>query len=247
MNNLSTIIVAGGQGTRMGTETPKQFLLLDGEPILMHTIRNIDHALQKINSMDVNNSIVEQLVVNSSKHVDKIVNNFIVVLPKGEIERWRTLCLEYKFTIAHTVVAGGESRWQSVKKGLATVDKQCRWVAVHDGVRPFVEAEMLLRLLLKVRQNRAAIAVMPLTDSIRNEQGSQDRSLYKSVQTPQIFDYDLLLKGYQQPYDPKFTDDSSTVEALGQVVATVEGEGMNIKITSPIDLALAHIIIKSYF
>jgi len=215
------IIVAGGKGERMGTEIPKQFIDIHGKPILMHTIEafmSYDATLQ-----------------------------IIVVLPAIQLEYWDELCKKHKFDVSHQIVKGGATRFLSVKSGLSAV-KSPGLVAVHDGVRPLVSADTIIRCFATAQETGNAIPVVDLVDSIRQitltGSESVDRNAYKLVQTPQVFDVELLTKAYEQPYSSLFTDDASVVENLGLKINLVEGNRENIKITTAFDLKLAEILLK---
>ena len=220
------LIVAGGRGLRMGGDLPKQFIPLGGKPVLMHTL---DAFYRWDASADL-----------------------ILVLPEDHQPYWKMLCKEIGCKIPHRIANGGETRFHSVWNGLhflldEIVNKQGRneknLVAVHDGVRPFVSSEVIDRCFAEAAMSGAAVPVVPVVDSLRQFSGDLsrpvDRSLYQAVQTPQVFDYDLLLKAYEQPYSEFFTDDASVVEALGYPVKTVSGNRENIKITTPFDLLVA--------
>ncbi len=215
------IIVAGGSGTRFGAELPKQFLNLKGQPTLMRTIQAFGDGF-----------------------------DVIVTLPEGQIGLWQELCRQHKFAVPHRVVPGGETRWHSVKNALDSIgDVDCvDVIAVHDGVRPMVTAEIISRTLEAARRDGAAIPVVALNDSVRQVDGDNshalDRSSLRAVQTPQAFDARLLVDAYQQPYEPTFTDDASVVEKFGRQVTLVEGDPMNLKITRPMDLALAEYLLN---
>lgn len=220
MQQLSVIIVAGGSGTRMGSEVPKQFIEVKQKPILMHTIEafyNLNHQAE-----------------------------LIVVIPESQHKFWQTLIQKHNFRIAHKVVAGGKERYYSVKNGLAAVEKK-GLVAVHDGVRPLVSAETIKKCIDGAVKFDAAIPVVPATESIRKVDGDKseavDRSKYLMVQTPQVFSYDLIQKAYSQDFSPLFTDDASMVENLGCAIHIVEGNVENIKITRPIDLKIAEVLL----
>ncbi|WP_324673376.1 2-C-methyl-D-erythritol 4-phosphate cytidylyltransferase [Hymenobacter sp. GOD-10R] len=219
------IIVAGGTGTRMGADRPKQFLELSGEPVLLHTLRRFaDPAVS--------------------------VQLCMVVLPADQFETWQQLCEEFAITIPHTVVAGGESRWASVRNGLASlIDQQEGIVAVHDGVRPLVSAEVINTTYVAAAEHGAAIAAVPVKDSVRGlaQQGSYalDRSRLRLVQTPQCFELNLLRRAYQLPELPTFTDDASVVEDL-HPIRMVAGDYRNLKITTPEDLIIAEALLRSF-
>lgn len=220
------LIVAGGKGLRMGGELPKQFIPMRGKPVLMHTL--------------------------DAFHRWDPAAFLLLVLPEDHQAYWRMLCKELGCTIPHKVVNGGETRFHSVRNGLAFLSKEWKkmsggdepvMVAVHDGVRPFVTPGVIHDCFFQAAQSGAAIPVIPVVDSLREFTGAGsrpvDRSRFLAVQTPQVFDYTLLEKAYRQPYSPLFTDDASVVEAAGHSVVTVSGNRENIKITTPFDLLVA--------
>ena len=213
------IIVAGGKGLRMGGDIPKQFVPIGGKPVLMRTLEafyTYDPAMQ-----------------------------LILVLPVSQQAYWKELCETYGFTLPHVVANGGETRFHSVKNGLAKIEGD-GWVGVHDGVRPFVSTEVIARCYEQVREKQAVIPVVDVVETLRRLTGAGSetvpRSAYKLVQTPQVFDADLLRRAYQQPYTDAFTDDASVVEALGEQVHLVEGNRENIKLTTPSDLKMAEFL-----
>ncbi len=216
MKRLYTIIVAGGKGMRMGKDLPKQFLPIDGTPILMHT-------LQAFYDYDPSMTL-------------------IVVLPSDQQAYWSKLCGDYHFTIPHVVVKGGETRFHSVKNGLACINEE-GLVAVHDGVRPFVHCDTIDRCFAAAQESGAAVPVVEVVDSLRKVEDEESKAVsrrdYRIVQTPQVFDISLLKEAYKQPYTVDFTDDASVVEAYGRKISLVEGNRENIKITSPFDLVIA--------
>ncbi|MDD6379693.1 MAG: 2-C-methyl-D-erythritol 4-phosphate cytidylyltransferase [Prevotella sp.] len=218
------IIVAGGHGTRMGSDIPKQFLKIDGKPILMRT-------LERFHEYD------------PEMHL-------IVVLPKEQQEYWHKLCEEYHFTIPHEIADGGETRFESSKNGLALIPDDAEGlVGFHDGVRPFVSHDTIRRCIEMAEEEYTAIPVVPVTSTLRHidPRGggfNVDRSLYREVQTPQVFDITLARQAFNQPDRSQFTDDSSVIESLGCKVSIVEGNRENIKITTPFDLTVAEAIIR---
>ena len=223
MAQLNVIIVAGGKGLRMGGELPKQFIEIGGKPILMHTI----DAFFRFDSWI----------------------RIILVLPESHREYWQELCQKYNYDVPHVVTIGGETRFHSVKNGLALVDDGL--VAVHDGARPFASEELIGRCFLAARDNAAAIPVVDATDSLRQiqEDGKSkiiDRSKIKQVQTPQVFSVVLLKKAYEQEFSNIFTDDASVVETLGQEIKLEQGEITNIKVTTPIDLKIGELILGKH-
>ena len=220
------IIVAGGSGTRFGAELPKQFLELGGKPILMRSI--------------------EAFANSGNCPVD-----VIVTLPSDQMDLWQRLCDRYGFDVPHRVVPGGETRWHSVKHALDSMGdvNEVDIIAVHDGVRPMVTADVICRTIEAARRDGAAVPVVALNDSVRQVVGEAshalDRSTLRAVQTPQAFDARLLLDAYSLPYQPTFTDDASVVEQLGHPITLVEGDPHNLKITRPMDLALAEYLLNS--
>ena len=219
------IIVAGGHGTRMGSEIPKQFLPVGGRPVLMRTIERF-HAY------------------NGDMQI-------IVVLPKDQQEYWYQLCEEYHFTIPHILADGGATRFESSRNGLALVpDDADGVVAFHDGVRPFVSMDVIDRCFEMAREEYTAVPVVPVTDTLRhvddrnNSSFTVDRKLFRAVQTPQVFDISLAKQAFNQPERKTFTDDASVVESLGVKVMTVEGNRENIKLTTPFDLKIAEVLVE---
>ena len=217
------LIVAGGRGLRMGTELPKQFLSIGGKPILMRTME----AFYAYNP-DI---------------------QIIVVLPHCQQDFWAELCPKHCFVLPHRVADGGETRFHSVKNGLALVSEPAL-VGVHDGVRPFVSQEVIARCYRQALLRKAVIPVVDIVETVRHlvPEGSVtvNRNDYKLVQTPQVFDASLLKKAYSQSYVPEFTDDASVVEAMGQSVALVEGNRENVKITTPSDLKIASVLVEEW-
>ncbi len=216
------IIVAGGKGLRMGGAIPKQFLEVKGEPILMRTI---DRFLAYDSSISVR-----------------------LVLPESHFAYWREMCEKYQFSTPHTLVLGGETRFHSVLNGLNSIHPTERAVvAVHDGVRPFVSVETIDATFTTAAEKGVAVPVVHSVDSLRkvNEVGSEsvDRSLFRLVQTPQTFQYDILKKSYEQTYRDTFTDDASVVEAAGFAIQLVEGNRENLKITTAYDMKIAEALV----
>lgn len=215
------IIVAGGSGSRMQHDIPKQFIPVAGKPILMHTIEQF----YKYNSQI----------------------RLIVVLPKEQLEIWRSLCKEHNFTVFHMTVPGGNSRFESVKNGLDAVMGN-GLIAVHDGVRPFVETETIKAAFAAAANHGSGVVAVSSKDSIREltPDGSTavPRANYKLVQTPQVFQATILKKAYEQPEQEYFTDDASVVESMGERITLVQGSYSNIKITTPEDLILAEAFAK---
>ncbi len=216
------ILSAGGSGKRMGSEIPKQFLEIQGMPIIMHTI---------LRFMEYDPDI-----------------NVILVLPESERARWDSLCQKHKFAYFHTIVNGGDERFYSVKNGLKKIPLDSI-VAIHDAVRPLVSVETIARCFSEAEKNGNAIPVVAPSESIRELDTSfgnrgVNRENIRLVQTPQIFKSDLLISAYDCAYSPHFTDDASVVERLGEQINLVEGNRENIKITTLKDLELAKALFK---
>jgi 2-C-methyl-D-erythritol 4-phosphate cytidylyltransferase len=215
------LILAGGKGLRMGADLPKQFLPLAGKPVLMH-------ALEAFYQADPSTEL-------------------ILVLPKEHQAFWAELCAKHAFTLEHSIATGGTVRFDSVRNGLELVAEDSL-VAVHDGVRPLVKPALITKCFEAALEKGAVIPVFELTESIRRIEGdrsyAEDRSRFRSVQTPQTFRSAILKKAYEQPYQDVFTDDASVAEAAGFEIALVEGHRENIKITTPQDLLLAEQLLK---
>lgn len=219
--HIYNIIVAAGSGSRFGAALPKQYCLMNGRPVLMHTIENMRRALPQ--------------------------SQIVLVLNRDFIDYWTELCVKYSF-ISPKVVEGGDTRWQSVKNAIDEIPADAQVITVHDGARPIVDSMMVERLISALDDAVGAIPVVSVTDSLRQivESGSTpvDRSLYKAVQTPQAFHADKLIEAYSLPFDATFTDDASVLAALGYDVALVEGDTYNIKITNPLDIEIAQLYLR---
>ncbi|MDR0733496.1 MAG: 2-C-methyl-D-erythritol 4-phosphate cytidylyltransferase [Dysgonamonadaceae bacterium] len=225
------IIVAGGKGLRMGGDIPKQFMLLENRPVLMHAIQ-------------------------AFYGYDSTIRIFLV-LPHEQKEYWEKLCAEYAFSVPHQTVLGGATRFHSVKNGLAAIEQSLHdkehnaLIGVHDGVRPLVDRELIAAVYDLADSDIAAFPAIPVVDSMRKLTAdrqttfSVDRSEYFLVQTPQVFKADALFAAYRQDYDSRFTDDVSVVEASGICrPVRVEGRRENIKITTLADLTLAQALMQ---
>jgi 2-C-methyl-D-erythritol 4-phosphate cytidylyltransferase len=222
MAEIGVIIVAGGAGRRMGGALPKQFMMLEQQPILARSINRIHEALPKA--------------------------EIVVVLPAEHVELWRNMAA--RFDVArHKIAIGGKERFHSVKSGLAALSDGVRTIAVHDAVRPLASKKLIIRLVLATEKHDAVIPVVAPADSYRSVEGEDskiiDRSTLRMVQTPQLFRAEALRKAYEQEYSESFTDDASVVEAAGYKVALEEGERENFKITTPLDITLARAIITA--
>jgi 2-C-methyl-D-erythritol 4-phosphate cytidylyltransferase len=219
---LYALVVAGGTGKRMGAEIPKQYLELAGKPVLMHT-------LERFKAFD-----------------DSI--EIITVLPENQIRFWADLQKKYSFTIPHTLVKGGKSRFYSVRNGLKFVEVP-GIVAIHDGVRPFVSIDTITRCFETAKKLGNAIPVISPIDTLRmvEENGSYpiNRLHVKQVQTPQVFKAEFIKKAYEQAYIPGFTDDATVLEKTGVKINLVEGNRENIKITNPEDLLISNALLPA--
>ena len=212
------LIVAAGKGERMNADIPKQFLLLNNLPILMHTL-------------------------NAFADLDKR----ILVLPKSQIENWKALCKDYNFELKHILVAGGINRFSSVKNGLRKVDEGSI-VAIHDGVRPLISKNLTNKLIDTTKRGIGVVPVVPIKDSLRKVEGDNSKavsrsSLYK-VQTPQCFFASTIKDAYRQNFSLFFTDDASVLESNGGKIITILGEEQNIKITTKADLRIAEVFMQ---
>lgn len=217
MAKRGVIIVAGGSGSRMGSALPKQFLILGGQPVVARTINTFAEAMPSA--------------------------EIVVVLPEEHIALWRNIAARFEVA-PHRCVAGGKERFDSVKRGLEALSSEVESIAVHDGVRALVSKRCIIRTLLAADQSRAAIPVVDVVDSYRvltadEDSRIVDRKQLRIVQTPQIFDAELLRRAYEQPYNAAFTDDASVVEAMGHKITLVEGERTNLKLTTPEDMEYA--------
>ena len=206
----------------MLSEIPKQFHLLNGKPILLHSLEAFVHAIPGL--------------------------EIIVVLPDDHIGTWKEILNLYQANMAHTIVTGGETRFLSVKNGLKCITKP-GLVAVHDGVRPLITKEGISRLFAEAEKFESAVPVIAINDTVRQTMGENsrviDRNELRLVQTPEIFHSDILLEAYERPESAAFTDVTSVVESAGySKIHLCEGEAENIKITRPIDFLMAEAILK---
>lgn len=217
------LIVAGGSGSRMKREIPKQFIRIGAYPILMHTVSRFYDSVPGI--------------------------QVVLVLPKNSFLDWEALKKTYAFSIPHHLVEGGRSRPESVRNGLAVIPDKESLVAIHDGVRPFISSEIIARSYEEASKMGSAIAAVALKDSIREIQSkhsvARDRAQYRLIQTPQTFRTHLIKQAYQREGLENFTDDASIAEAAGHAINLIEGDYKNIKITTPEDLLVAEAFLKA--
>ena len=219
------VIVAGGSGTRMGGGMPKQFRPLCNRPVLWWSMKAF--------------------------HDEDPQTRLILVLPREFITLWQDFytSLPHEDHFAHEIATGGASRTESVKNGLQLIEfEEDALVAVHDGARPLVTASLISKGWDTARKYNAAVPAVPVTDSLRCVESypsvAVDRDKYVAVQTPQVFRVDLLKEAYRKAGDQTFSDDASAVENLGREVTLFEGEGSNIKITNPKDMAVAETLLS---
>lgn len=218
------IFTAGGSGTRMKSAEPKQFLLLDGLPVLHRSILAFVDACPDV--------------------------KVVTVLPREHVSLWEDLCTKYPLDVPQRIVEGGITRFHSVKNALAKVPDGVV-VAVHDGVRPLVSGALIKEMFSQMRSCRALIPVLPVTDTLkslrRNPDGrivatgdpDPDRSRVFGAQTPQMFLSEELRAAYELPYDLSYTDDASVAARYGIPLSYIDGERNNIKLTTPEDMDLA--------
>jgi 2-C-methyl-D-erythritol 4-phosphate cytidylyltransferase len=216
----TAIIVAGGTGQRMGTTLPKQFLAIEGKSILLHTIDQFISAFSDI--------------------------NFVIVLPADYIHEGENIIASSGLSQSFLFVAGGDTRFQSVKNGLAQADP-ASIVFVHDAVRCLLTPDLIQRCYQQAVEKGSAIPAVSSTDTVRIIEGTKhhvvDRANVMMIQTPQTFNAAILKKAFEQAYQPSFTDEANVLEASGKEVYLIEGEYENIKITRPLDLAIAEYIL----
>lgn len=215
------IIVGGGSGSRMGSYIPKQFLLINGKPIVMYTIE----AFYK----------------------SDLKPTIILVIPLEYKEYWNELCMEYNFEIPHSIIFGGENRFNSVKNALKELEENSI-VAIHDAVRPIIKNQIINNAFLQAELHNNAITAIAVKDSVRQIIGDTSVQLNRDeiylIQTPQAFKFDILQKAYNLEYNKRFTDDASVVESLGYKINLIAGDVENIKITFPEDLKLAEFYLR---
>lgn len=216
------LIVAGGKGTRIKSSIPKQFLELGGLPVLMHTISAFYRYSEKI--------------------------NVIVVIPEDDFSIWKSLCDKHSFHKPITLQKGGDTRFQSVKNGLAQIPGD-GLVAIHDGVRPLVNEDIIGASFRLAAVHKSAVASVRLKESIRitdqDTTKSVDRSRFRLIQTPQTFQVELIKNAYESKEDPTLTDDASIAERAGHLISLFEGSYENIKITTEEDLVVAEALLKN--
>lgn len=224
MKQKYAIIVAGGSGTRMGSGIPKQFRNLQGRPMLWWSMKAFNE--------------------------EDPVTIIILVLPKEFVSIWKDFCstLPEGDKIPYQYTTGGETRTESVRNGLGLITESDSLIAIHDGARPLLSKELIKKGWECAIKEKAAIPVIPISDSLRevNDKGNHavNRSKFRAVQTPQIFQGDLLIEAYKRVENGNYTDDASVVEALGHTIGLYEGDPSNIKVTTPVDFILASLLME---
>lgn len=215
------VIAAGGEGARMNSRIPKQFLHIGGQPMLMHAINAFRLAIPSI--------------------------QLVVVLPPAQIPEWKSLISSLRFDIPHQIVEGGTLRFYSVRHGLERVPGDSL-VAIHDGARPVISSQLIRNCFLSAQEYGSAIPFIRPVETVRITQEGIHRPIPREniriIQTPQVFRADLIKKAYQQPFSESFTDDSTVLETAGHPIHLIEGDPRNIKITHPGDLIIAEALIK---
>ena len=207
------LIVAGGQGERMESKIPKQFLLLNNTPVLIHTLKKFSDF-----------------------------NKIFLALPYSQFDYWKSLCKKHNFTDKHILIKGGKTRFESVKNGLKEIHEEAI-IAIHDGVRPIISKNLIAQLIAKTKHGVGIIPGIPLKDSIRESNGVKSKHINRdglySVQTPQCFISCDIKNAYKQNYSDFFTDDASVFENNSGKIVLISGEEKNIKITTQEDLKIA--------
>lgn len=216
------LIVAGGSGLRMGSDIPKQFLLINGLPILMHTI----NAFSGIQNLHI-----------------------LLVLPESQIEFWKNLCNKFSFSVQHRLVIGGETRFHSVRNGLQHINDGL--VAIHDGVRPVISKDIIEKSFSVAASVGNAVAAVKLKDSIREltitgNTKNVNRNNYFIIQTPQTFKIELIKQAYLNATHYNFTDDAGVLEEVSKIkINLIDGDYKNIKVTTPEDIEIAAVFLKT--
>lgn len=227
----TAIVLAGGRGSRMKSETPKQYLLLDGKPVLYYSL----HVFQQCAEID----------------------EIILVCGPEDMERCRREIVEkYGFTKVRKIVPGGAQRYHSVYEGLKAAEA-CRYVLIHDGARPFIDSGIVARILQELPRCNACVAGVPVKDTIKlsDSRGYVEQTIPRerlwTIQTPQAFEYGIIRQAYdalakRRDVEVKITDDAMVLEYISGIPAKlIEGSYENLKITTPEDLLLAEVILEN--
>jgi 2-C-methyl-D-erythritol 4-phosphate cytidylyltransferase len=221
MNHV--VIVAGGLGTRMKSNTPKQFMQLAGKPVVFYSMERF-HAF------------------------DPTIN-IVLVLPEKHVNEWKGLCEQHNFSIPHTIALGGPTRFHSVKSGLNAIDTTDGIVGVHDGARPLINPILIQEAYTIAEKHGNAIPAIAPAETVRELNGPVSKQLNREhlrlIQTPQCFKLSTLKRAYEAPYNEVFTDDASVAEDMGERIHLIEGDRANIKITTPADLTIAEALFNA--
>jgi len=227
-NSVVAVVPAAGLGTRMGGNTPKQYLSLGGLPLLVYSLRVFQHL--------------------------ESIREIILSVPESDLEycRWG-IVKPFGLEKVTQVVAGGKRRQDSVRNGLAAISNPPDGVLVHDGVRPFIDPKVVRNVIHCAGQTGAAVVAMPIHDTVKRVdlsgiiQETLKREELWQIQTPQVFRYDWLVEAHQQAqqYQWEVTDDAALIERMGYPVSVVEGSCFNIKVTKPDDLVFGEAILKT--
>jgi 2-C-methyl-D-erythritol 4-phosphate cytidylyltransferase len=219
------IIVAGGTGSRMDKETPKQMLMLGDRPVIIHTMERFLAYDPEI--------------------------NIVVVLHQALMEDFMQTLTKYNFRSAVTLVKGGETRFNSVKNGLEAITMETGVVGIHDAARPLVSIDTISRAFDTAAEKGNGIPSIAMAESIRycNNEGNSavPRSRYKIIQTPQCFQLHLIKNAFRQEYKPEFTDDATVLESTGEKINLVEGNSENIKLTLQHDMKIAEALLPQFY
>jgi len=217
------VIVAGGKGLRMGSAVPKQFLPLHGKPLLCHPLEAFANAIPGI--------------------------RLVLVLPPDQVSSAQTVLKSYLGGIRVTTVADGDTRYHSVQNGLREI-KNDGVVFVHDGARPIVSEELILRCYKQAIEKGSAIPAIAVTESMRIMEGDLslpiDREQLRIIQTPQTFRTELILPAFKQEYQPSFTDEATVLESFGTKIHLIDGMPDNIKVTTPYDMIIAEALLNEH-
>ncbi|NGM73166.1 2-C-methyl-D-erythritol 4-phosphate cytidylyltransferase [Sphingobacterium sp. SGL-16] len=223
------IIAAGGTGSRLNANLPKQYMLLNNKPVLMHTIQAFEN------------------------HVDKIV----VAIHAEMVDYWNELCQENQFNIPHELVLGGKTRFQSIRNAINYLEtrfpdfffNEDSTIAIHDAARPLVDSDLIEKSFALAFEGKSNVLANKSTNSIRigsiNENDAVDRDTVWQIQTPQTFPAQVLLEAYQQLELPTFTDDASVVEKIGYSIHLIESSHKNLKLTFPEDFEIAKLYLNT--
>lgn len=216
------IIVAGGSGTRMEADFPKQFMLLNNKPVLLFSIEAFYNYCNEI--------------------------KIILVLHRDYLRYWEKVCVDFGVTIPVQVVMGGTTRFQSVKNGLSAIDSE-GLVAIHDAARPLINPSFVEKLFKEAEQSGSSVPGVAVIDTIRQLDGKTsfqlERNDLRAMQTPQVFKISELQSAYKQDYTEFFTDDASVMQLAGYTLNITEGLPINLKITYPHDIILAEAILAN--